>query len=65
MLGELDDLISHLEALFPQVGGNHGLTAILPIVAVKDFVTTDRKTVLEAMALSHILTGYIKSYNFV
>ena len=42
--------------------GNHGLTAILPIVAVKDFVTTDRKTVLEAIALSHILTGYIKAY---
>ncbi len=42
--------------------GNHGLTAILPIVAVKDFVTTEHRTVLEAIALSHIITGYIKAY---
>ena len=42
--------------------GNHGLTAILPIVAVKDFVTVERRTVMEAIALSHIVTGYIKAY---
>ncbi len=42
--------------------GNHGLTAILPIIAVKDFVTTEEKTVLEAVAFSHIVTGYIKAY---
>lgn len=42
--------------------GNHGLTAVLPIVAVKDFVTAERRTVLEAIALSHIITGYIKAY---
>ncbi len=42
--------------------GNHGLTAILPIVAVKEFVTAEHTTVLQAIALSHILTGYIKAY---
>ncbi|MCP4746262.1 MAG: serine dehydratase subunit alpha family protein [Desulfobacteraceae bacterium] len=42
--------------------GNHGLTAILPIVAVKDFVTAELKTLHEAIALSHIITGYIKAF---
>ncbi len=51
-----------LPAMSSAGSGNHGLTAILPIVAVKDFVKTDRKTLLEAIALSHIVTGYIKSY---
>jgi L-cysteine desulfidase len=42
--------------------GNHGLTAILPIVAIKDFVAAEHDTVLRAIALSHIITGYIKAY---
>ncbi len=42
--------------------GNHGLTAILPIVAVEEFVSAEHQTVLQAIALSHILTGYIKAY---
>ncbi|MEJ2038964.1 MAG: L-serine ammonia-lyase, iron-sulfur-dependent, subunit alpha, partial [Desulfosarcinaceae bacterium] len=28
----------------------------------KEFVTTEKRTVLEAIALSHIITGYIKAY---
>ncbi len=43
--------------------GNHGLTAILPIWAVKDYlVLDDEKKVLEAIALSHVITGFIKAH---
>jgi len=51
-----------LPAMSSAGSGNHGLTAILPIIAVKDFITTEEKTVLEAVAFSHIVTGYIKAY---
>jgi len=43
--------------------GNHGLTAILPIWAVREYVHgVDEKVVLEGIALSHIVTGYIKAH---
>jgi len=43
--------------------GNHGLTAMLPIWAVKDFIELEsEKTVLEAIALSHLVTAYIKAH---
>jgi len=51
-----------LPAMSSAGSGNHGLTAILPIVAVFDFVEADRKVMLEAIALSHIITGHIKAY---
>ena len=51
-----------LPAMSSAGSGNHGLTAILPIWAVKDFVDTDHTTVLKAIALSHIITGFIKAY---
>lgn len=51
-----------LPAMSSGGSGNHGLTAILPIWAVKDFVDTDHTTVLKAIALSHIVTGFIKAY---
>ncbi len=52
-----------LPAMSSAGSGNHGLTAILPIWAVKDYVTdADQKTVLEAIALSHIVTAYIKAH---
>jgi L-cysteine desulfidase len=52
-----------LPAMSSAGSGNHGLTAILPIWAVKDHVkNSDRKDVLKAIALSHIITGYIKSH---
>lgn len=43
--------------------GNHGLTAILPIVAFKEVMpnVSDEK-LGTALAISHIITGYIKSY---
>jgi L-cysteine desulfidase len=42
--------------------GNHGLTAILPIWAVKDYLTCEERAVLEAIGLSHIITAFIKAY---
>jgi len=42
--------------------GNHGLTAILPIWAVKDYLECDKRTALEAIALSHIITAFVKAY---
>jgi L-cysteine desulfidase len=42
--------------------GNHGLTAILPIaVLARAEMKTDRE-LAEALALSHLVTGYIKAY---
>ena len=51
-----------LPAMTSAGSGNHGLTAILPIQALRDFVESDEKTVLEAMGLSHTITAYIKAY---
>lgn len=42
--------------------GNLGLTAILPIWAVKDYLECDEKVILEAVALSHIITIFIKAH---
>ncbi len=42
--------------------GNHGLTAILPIRAVRDHVECDDRTFLQAIALSHIFTATIKAH---
>ncbi|MCP4749492.1 MAG: serine dehydratase subunit alpha family protein, partial [Proteobacteria bacterium] len=52
-----------LPAMSSGGSGNHGLTAILPIWAVKDYiVTNDDKEILRAIALSHVVTGYVKSH---
>ncbi|MEW5773079.1 MAG: L-serine ammonia-lyase, iron-sulfur-dependent, subunit alpha [Thermodesulfobacteriota bacterium] len=42
--------------------GNHGLTAVLPIWAVKDYVECAQREVLEAVCLSHLVTGYVKAH---
>jgi len=52
----------NLPAMSSAGSGNHGLTAILPIWAVKDFIDHDRETVLKAIGLSHIITAYIKAH---
>lgn len=42
--------------------GNHGITAILPIVAYnKKFPQTDEKLV-KALAISHLVTAYVKNF---
>ena len=52
-----------LPAMSSAGSGNHGLTAILPIWAIKDYVeNVDVKIVLESIALSHIVTAYIKAH---
>ncbi len=51
-----------LPAMSSAGSGNHGLTAILPLCAVKEFINCDEKTLLEAMAFSHVITAYIKAY---
>ena len=42
--------------------GNHGLTATLPIWAVKDYIECDREMLLKAVGLSHVVTAYVKAY---
>lgn len=51
-----------LPAMSSAGSGNHGLTAILPIWAIKDFIDCSREDVLKAIALSHIITGYVKAH---
>ena len=51
-----------LPAMSSAGSGNHGLTAILPIRAVKDYRRLWTATVLEAIALSHIITAYVKAH---
>ncbi len=51
-----------LPAMSSAGSGNHGLTAILPIQAVSEFVTVPDRTRLEAIALSHTVTAYVKAY---
>lgn len=51
-----------LPAMSSAGSGNHGLTAILPIWAIKDFVDQDEATVLKAIGLSHIVTAYVKAH---
>jgi len=51
-----------LPAMSSGGSGNHGLTATLPIWAVKDYVECDKKTALEAIGLSHIITAYVKAH---
>jgi len=51
-----------LPAMSSAGSGNHGLTAILPIWAIREFIICDEKAVLEAMALSHLVTAYVKAH---
>jgi L-cysteine desulfidase len=52
----------NLPAMSSAGSGNHGLTAILPIWAIKDFVDHDEQTVLRAIGLSHVITAYVKAH---
>jgi L-cysteine desulfidase len=53
---------ANLPAMSSAGSGNHGLTAILPIWAIKDFIEHDRDTLLRAIGLSHIITAYVKAH---
>jgi len=51
-----------LPAMSSAGSGNHGLTAILPIWALKDYVESEHQAILQAIALSHIITAYVKAH---
>lgn len=51
-----------LPAMSSAGSGNHGLTATLPIWAIKDFVEHDEETILRAIGLSHLVTAYVKAH---
>jgi L-cysteine desulfidase len=51
-----------LPAMASAGSGNHGLTAVLPIRAVMDYVDCDEQSFLEAIGLSQIVTAYVKAY---
>jgi len=51
-----------LPAMSSAGSGNHGLTAVLPIWAVKDYVHGEEEDVLKAICLSHVLTAYVKTH---
>ena len=51
-----------LPAMTSAGSGNHGLTAVLPIWAIKDFVECEERAVLKAVALSHLITAYVKAH---
>ena len=52
-----------LPAMSSAGSGNHGLTAILPVWAVSQYLSdVDEVEVLKAIAISHVITGYIKSH---
>lgn len=53
---------ANLPAMSSAGSGNHGLTAILPIWAIKDYVNHDDESVLRAIGLSHIITAYVKAH---
>ena len=52
-----------LPAMSSAGSGNHGLTAILPIWAVKEYIHFEEMSqLLRAVALSHVITAYIKAH---
>lgn len=51
-----------LPAMSSAGSGNHGLTATLPIWAIKDFIDHDDETILRAVGLSHLVTAYVKAH---
>ncbi len=54
---------ARLPAMSSAGSGNHGLTAVLPIWAVKDYLACDdERMVLKATALSHVITCYVKAH---
>lgn len=51
-----------LPAMSSAGSGNHGLTAVLPIWAVKDFLACTEADALRAIGLSHIVTASVKAH---
>ncbi len=51
-----------LPAMSSAGSGNHGLTAVLPIAAVSEYIDCTREQKLRAIALSHFVTAYVKAH---
>jgi L-cysteine desulfidase len=51
-----------LAAMSSSGSGNQGLTAVLPLKAVRDAVGADERVFLKAVAISHTVTAYIKAH---
>lgn len=42
--------------------GNHGITAIVPVAVVGEAAGASRRAMAESLALSHLVTGYVKIF---
>ncbi len=42
--------------------GNHGITAVVPVVVVAERTGVSHRKLAEALAFSHLVTGYVKTY---
>lgn len=42
--------------------GNHGITAVVPVAVVGEACGASRRSMAEALALSHLVTGYVKIF---
>lgn len=42
--------------------GNHGITAIVPIIAYNEMYPTSDEKIAKALAISHIITAYVKNF---
>lgn len=42
--------------------GNHGITAVIPVATVAEAVGASKRQFAEAVAFSHLVTGYVKTY---
>lgn len=51
-----------LPAMSSAGSGNHGLTAILPIWAVRKWVDCSAMAILKSIGLSHLITAYVKAH---
>ena len=51
-----------LPAMASAGSGNHGLTAVLPIWALREYLEVSDQDVLRAVGLSHLVTAYIKAH---
>jgi len=51
-----------LPAMSSAGSGNHGLTAVLPIWAVRDYIACDLDTIYKAIGFSHLVTSYVKAH---